>query len=308
VHLITLDGLFREAADVDNNNFINSLDALLISRRFTGQITTFASGDWLFEPAVIAVSMTGVYMKNISGICYGDVNGSYVPAAKMEPGVILDKAGTLNIEAGTEVGIPILCEQHLETGAISLVLEYPTACLDITAVTMPGNSGFVYHVTGTQLRFGWYSLTPVTFISGDTILVMHCMVKSSETTICNQWTATSESQVADPDGILIPGVRFSIPTLILKSDECMLYQNVPNPFTTSTAISWYLPESGSVRLYITDLTGNLVSTLVNQTQPEGFYTVNVPATLLAPGHYTYTIEIQTLPRFYKKSRKMVVGE
>jgi hypothetical protein len=46
-------GLRLVACDVNGNAAVNSGDALLINRRFSGSITTFSVGSWYFElPAV----------------------------------------------------------------------------------------------------------------------------------------------------------------------------------------------------------------------------------------------------------------
>ncbi len=54
-------------------------------------------------------------------------------------------------------------------------------------------------------------------------------------------------------------------------DEFALKANYPNPFNPSTTIGYQLPEAGRVSLVIYDLTGNVVSTLVNESQPAGYY-------------------------------------
>ncbi len=54
-------------------------------------------------------------------------------------------------------------------------------------------------------------------------------------------------------------------------DEFALRANYPNPFNPSTTIGYQLPEAGRVNLVVYDLTGNVVSTLVNESQPAGYY-------------------------------------
>jgi hypothetical protein len=78
VHMTTLSGIRLQAADVDLSNSINSIDALLVAKRFTGIVTQFPAGDWVFEPATITYQ--GIKLtKNIKGLCSGDVNASYNP-------------------------------------------------------------------------------------------------------------------------------------------------------------------------------------------------------------------------------------
>ncbi|MEQ8523712.1 FG-GAP-like repeat-containing protein [Gracilimonas sp.] len=69
-----------------------------------------------------------------------------------------------------------------------------------------------------------------------------------------------------------------------------LNQNYPNPFNPSTKISYNLPSSGNVKLQVFDITGRLVSTIVNQRQTGGSYTFNFDASQLASGIYIYRLE------------------
>ena len=73
--------------------------------------------------------------------------------------------------------------------------------------------------------------------------------------------------------------------LIYKLD-----QNYPNPFNPTTKISYTIVKSGLVTLKIYDILGREVSTLVNQQQIAGHYTVNFDASRLASGVYFYRIQ------------------
>ena len=55
--------------------------------------------------------------------------------------------------------------------------------------------------------------------------------------------------------------------------KLILHQNYPNPFNPSTTISYNLPKTGSVRLDIYNIKGQLVKTLVNQTMLAGTHSV-----------------------------------
>ena len=54
-------------------------------------------------------------------------------------------------------------------------------------------------------------------------------------------------------------------------NDYLLYQNYPNPFNPSTTIGYKLKERGYVKLMVYDVTGSLVSVLVNQEQEAGYY-------------------------------------
>jgi hypothetical protein len=79
VNMVSLNTLQHKAGDVDMNDNINAVDALLIAKRFVGLIGSFSIPDWSFENPV--VSLTGSVNLNvmIKGLCSGDVNCSYIP-------------------------------------------------------------------------------------------------------------------------------------------------------------------------------------------------------------------------------------
>jgi flagellar hook assembly protein FlgD len=87
-----------------------------------------------------------------------------------------------------------------------------------------------------------------------------------------------------------------------------LYQNYPNPFNPSTKIRYYLPERSAVTLSIFDISGRLVSKLVNgEPEPEGFHEAvwdgnNDSGTPVASGIYLYRIEAGKRT----ESRRMIV--
>jgi hypothetical protein len=74
-----LTGFNLKAAHVANHANISALDALYIARRFLGTINSFPSGDWCFENIGFFITGSSNITQNVFGLCYGDVNGSYIP-------------------------------------------------------------------------------------------------------------------------------------------------------------------------------------------------------------------------------------
>jgi hypothetical protein len=71
----------------------------------------------------------------------------------------------------------------------------------------------------------------------------------------------------------------------------ILEQNYPNPFETETQISYQLPQDGFVSLKVYDITGREVADLVNASQKEGKYTVQLNGTELNDGLYFCTLRL-----------------
>ncbi|MDX1546481.1 MAG: T9SS type A sorting domain-containing protein, partial [Rhodothermales bacterium] len=67
--------------------------------------------------------------------------------------------------------------------------------------------------------------------------------------------------------------------------ELALHPNFPDPFSTTTTVSYTLPEAASVRLELYDLLGRRVALLADAEQEAGTHTVTLSAGTLASGVY-----------------------
>jgi len=81
-----------------------------------------------------------------------------------------------------------------------------------------------------------------------------------------------------------------------------LEQNYPNPFNPGTTIRYTLPNSGAIRLYITDALGTVIRTMEDGIQYAGVHHVFLDASDLPSGAYFYHLEFAGR----KETRKMLV--
>jgi len=79
-------------------------------------------------------------------------------------------------------------------------------------------------------------------------------------------------------------------TMNPRSSNLELKQNYPNPFMGSTAIEYFIPTSGLVSLNIYDLTGRLITTLVNEEEQAGSHSVRFNDKGLEAGIYYYRLQ------------------
>lgn len=69
-----------------------------------------------------------------------------------------------------------------------------------------------------------------------------------------------------------------------------LEQNYPNPFNPETSIQYSLPKSDFVKLQVYDISGRIVSTLVNHYKNAGTHSVTFSPANLSSGVYLYRIK------------------
>ena len=94
---------------------------------------------------------------------------------------------------------------------------------------------------------------------------------------------------------------------MLSPHTYTLYQNYPNPFNPVTTLKYSLPENALVNITIHDMTGRVVSNLVNSQQSAGFKSVSWNATYdngapASAGLYLYTIQAGD----FRQSKKMIL--
>jgi hypothetical protein len=106
----------------------------------------------------------------------------------------------------------------------------------------------------------------------------------------------------DSDGFLFAGTEYAGVFRSTTSTDAIsehpaplpiavsLEQNYPNPFNPSTTIRYGLPKRSNVTLTVFNTLGQVVATLVNETQNAGHHDVKFEASGLASGVYFYRLQ------------------
>ncbi|GAA4454355.1 FG-GAP-like repeat-containing protein [Rurimicrobium arvi] len=90
---------------------------------------------------------------------------------------------------------------------------------------------------------------------------------------------------------------------LASADGFTLEQNVPNPFTANTSISYTLSGNAAVTLELYDVTGKRTASLVNAQQEQGKYTVNIDGANLTSGVYLFVLKVADKV-YYKRAVKL----
>jgi hypothetical protein len=298
-HLDTLVGMELAASDVNVSQTVNGTDALFVMKRYSGMITSFPSGDWLYNTASLVVNGNQV-TNDFEMLCFGDVNSSYQPAKKDEGTVWLTYEGNQIISSYEAFTVVISIQNMVTTGAISLGIYYPEEFMEITgAELLNTTSSPIFTASDGLFRLGWADLSPLNLNNGDEFLVLNCVAKDlSNLQDPILLELFDESEFADPSAQVYSSITLTVPELVtlsvglneMANDGLRLLQNQPNPFNGSTVIGYVIPAHGNVSLKVLDLTGKTMAILVNGQQSQGNYTIEFNCEGLEAGIYLFKLE------------------
>jgi hypothetical protein len=82
-----------------------------------------------------------------------------------------------------------------------------------------------------------------------------------------------------------------------------LSQNIPNPANGNTIINYQLAAASTVNFEVVDITGKLVYSQNMGMKNAGNHSINIDASVLAPGAYFYSLTVGN----YKTTKKMIVN-
>lgn len=273
-NLFNLNGLRLGAADVNATNSINTGDALLATRRYSGNISSFTAGDWRFESVPVNISSSSVNL-NLKGICYGDVNGSFLPPVVRSSSVVLD-GEVPSASSGDEVLVPLVFEKSTLLGSISLDLKIPEGWQGVGVESyLPGMQPD-YLWKGNRLRLAWFDLNGWQSLPGSPFLALRLRPvpgQAGRLTLLpeSEWTDPTARPLMDvtlrvgevqPMGFgfalaLVPGTRKEVVAKGTSTAECLgtdvsgrvLFRKVLALSSSQSAIQLTVPdETALVRL------------------------------------------------------------
>jgi hypothetical protein len=262
----------------------------------------FPSGDWLFNNPSVNVDNVDV-SKDIRAVCYGDVNGSYVPSKRIMYSPV-SNSGTINISKGRPFDIPVYLNENTELGAIGIKLKIKNESLKILNVTsdLPG---LIYNITDEGINIAWTTdNVGMNIVPDKPLFYIKAICNGDE--INSDFQLSAESVLADSWAYYISIDKLYMPQINLIQHSEFNIQNYPNPFTNSTNIVYNLPEDANVSLSIYNVLGEKVASLVNAYQKAGDYTFTFNGSDLKQGVYYCKIEAVSENASYTKTNIMTI--
>ncbi|MCF8403922.1 MAG: T9SS type A sorting domain-containing protein [Bacteroidales bacterium] len=298
-HLDTLTGVELAAADVNVSQTVNGTDALFVMKRYSTMISSFPSGDWLYN--TVNLNVNGNLVTNdFEMLCFGDVNASYNPAKKDEGSVWMISEGSQIITSYSDFDLSVSVKDYLSTGAISLGIIYPEEFIQVNDVEFANtNVNLIYTAGNGLLNIAWADLDAMTLNEGDELLMIHCTAKDLSNMQEPIILGLNENcEFADQTAQPISEVTLSSPELTTLAvgiqnnieNGLWLSNNYPNPFDGSTTIHYSIPQEGKVNLKVIDITGKTLAIPVNAVHRQGEYFIKFQADGLEAGIYFYQLE------------------
>ncbi|MCX7833629.1 MAG: M14 family zinc carboxypeptidase [Ignavibacteria bacterium] len=115
-------------------------------------------------------------------------------------------------------------------------------------------------------------------------------IKNDSTTILNVMLSPTSTSISKEENF---------------PDKFILYQNYPNPFNPYTTIKYQLANNSFVKLELFDVSGKLISKIIDQYQTKGIYEINLNANdyKLSSGIYFYRLTTNNL----SDTRRMILA-
>jgi len=246
--------------------------------------------------------------REIRGLCAGDVNATYLPPNGNKMGIVetrhalsLQNRGTLPITQ--EIAFPVRADNDMEIGAITLMLDYDPARIEITGVEMPENGGVEpwFETRDGVLNIGWMSLDPVRVFENGTVVMIHARANAIVETGLRPVSTGSPirftlndnplSELADGDGNVIDGAKLSVAdagandkTVKWQKGNLVCYPN-PAHSTLNLELETFNPEPVTLNLELVNLHGVVVMKCEPETISAGWHKDHLDVRGIAPGVY-----------------------
>ena len=198
-------------------------------------------------------------------------------------------------------------------------MEIPSDLVEVTGVRVNGSDEPAsFTVNGNELRIGWNSLNPVNIPADGDFVVLN--LRTTEAFVTGESIVLSLS--ADPLNELADGTFEVMEGAVLIVDNidnlevglpesqanAIKLSNYPNPFRNSTTVTYSIPVDGKVKLEVQNLLGQTITTLVEETQAAGNYSLKLDAEMLQQGIYSVVLKLSGKEGDLVRSIKLVVNK
>jgi hypothetical protein len=268
-------------------------------------IDSYPAGDWMFDNPTVTVTSTPL-SQNIMGLCVGDVNGSYIPnGMKDASSLSIIDDGIQTIPFLDSFTYTIRSSQAAELGAMTLFMGYDQNLFRIDKVNT-SLDGMKYVIGEGKIALAWSDTKSLQVKYADPILSLTLSSRVAVPEATRIFSIMPGSEFADIKASKLDNFDLRMAEVVNPHSSFSMF-TYPNPFNDFANIVYTLPESGHVKLIITDMFGKIIRSFVDANQDAGIYQVTVhPGELnMTPGMYFCKIEVAGKTDTFKKVDKLI---
>lgn len=319
------------AADINKDNKITASDLLELRKLILGIYTNLpANKSWRFlDKASPIADITNPYgvneyisinnfnasfmNSNFVAVKVGDVNGSAIANAN-NPATDTRSSKTLMLvteeqtfSAGETVKMQITSDNFTNISGAQWSLDFDASSLEYVGTLAGALHLDNYNINANntkdgKLAFSWNDVKGLSVAKSKVLFTIEFRATANNT-ISNTVKLTSDITKAEAYTNDFSEINLGLSVRNNNASDAVftLDQNNPNPFTSSTTISFTLPSAGQAKLTIYDITGKIIKTITNQ-YPKGRNEVLISSDdINAQGVMFYELESKGM----KATKKMI---
>ncbi len=260
------------------------------------------------------------------GLCAGDVNGSYQPGgglkkAALSESVELVEDGILQPDMEGKVTVPIRASAAMEVGAMSLAFRLPEGARLVDAVIAGMNAAGMDagdEICGAadrpdiihradRIECHWVPVNGRRFEAGETVFALRLVMDpslSADTPFMVRLSDEISSEVADPMGTVIPGVRL-LAAKVGGGASALELSVFPHPVENRATVSYTLSQASHVHITLHDLLGREVLDVVNVDLPAGRHKAVITPAMLSAGTSLLRMTVQSMDGRVERRQTLV---
>ncbi|MDP4266191.1 MAG: T9SS type A sorting domain-containing protein [Bacteroidota bacterium] len=235
-----LAGVDLLSGDANGSGTVTSIDLTIIKQKIVNPtVVNFANGDWVFDNSLILVNGSDV-IYDFKGVCSGDENGSYTPAAgkKLGESIVKSVDQTITPDKNGEFDLPLkLSESVKDLASVTVYLNYPANLAEVKDVQMVSqNKELVYSVKNGKISMVFSTLNALNLNKGDVLATIKLkLINGVNTSEAINLNVYGEGELGNFDGQVINNTDILIPnSILLEPNGINIVENkslniYPNP-------------------------------------------------------------------------------
>ncbi len=277
------------AADANRSNTVSVLDLVELRKLILGIYSELPNNtSWRFGVAAQAPDISAPWLFNetlsieylrehitdadFTAVKVGDVNGDVVPFAggvSLTPRsgeFILLQVRDQNVTAGVPVRLDITADHFDQVAGLQMALQVSGRITSIKGAALPISDDHYFISRDGILRLSWDVAIPLT-LTPDQVLFSIQVEPFSNGTVKGMIQTRNDvlhAEIYTGDELDIRDVRLQIEAGSSKTVTTQFFQNMPNPFSTTTTLRFHIEKAGQVSLNLFDLSGRSLATMAGQ--------------------------------------------